>query len=237
VILGFQERFMSLSVNGSNTNNPAALWQSLLSPDSSASGTSQSDPLSELLAALGQNTGASSSGTSSNSASSSTGSAATTSGSSSPQFGPQTLQALFDLQANGSTSQSLASQLGGDGTTDETDPSSAQQSQPGEGQHAHHHHHHAGGAQSAADMFASAESATSQTNANSNGSSTTTITYADGSSVTLTTAPPSNSSNSSASSTSSSGSANVTGNNLLEQLIQMQAQLLTPAASQSSVTV
>ena len=220
---------MSFSVNGSNSNNPAALWQSLMSPSSSASGT-QSDPLSALLATLGQATGASS-----NSASSSTDSAAATSGSSSTQFGPQTLQTLFDLQANGTTSQSPTSQLGGDGTADATDPTSAQQAQPGQGQHAHHHH--AGGKQSAADMFASAESATSQTTANSNGSSTTTITYADGSSVTLNTAPPSSGSSSSASATSSSGSANVAGNNYLGQLIQMQAQLVAPATSQNSVTV
>jgi hypothetical protein len=233
---------MSFSVNGSNSNNPAALWQSLMSPNSSASGTSQSDPLSELLAALGQANGTSSNNTSSNntssnSASSSTDSAASTSGSSSPQFGPQTLQALFDLQANGSTAQSPTSQLGGDGTADATDPTSAQQAQPGEGQHAHHHHHRAGGGQNASDMFASAESATSQTTANSNGSSTTTITYADGSSVTLNTAPPSTGSSSSASATSSSGSANIAGNKYLEQLIQMQAQLVAPATSQNSVTV
>ena len=34
-------------------------------------------------------------------------------------------------------------------------------------------------------------------------------------------------------SSSSAGGANVTGNNLLEQLMQMQAQLLTPAASKA----
>jgi hypothetical protein len=227
----FQERFMSFSVNGSNNNNPAALWQSLMSPNSPASGTSQSDPLSALLATIGKATG-----TSSSSASSSTDSAAATSGSSSPQFGPQTLQTLFDMQANSSTSQSPPSQLGGDGTADATDPTSSQQAQPGESQHAHHHHH-VGGRQSASDMFASAESATSQTKANSNGSSTTTITYADGSSVALNTAPPSASSSSSASVTSSSGGASIAGNNYLEQLIQMQAQLVAPAASQNSVTV
>jgi hypothetical protein len=188
----FQERFMSFSVNGSNNNNPAALWQSLMSPNSPASGSSQSDPLSALLATIGQATG-----TSSNSTSSSTDSAAAASGSSSPQFGPQTLQTLFDLQAHGTTSQSPTSQLGGDGTADATDPTSAQQAQPGEGQHAHHHHHRAGGTQNASDMFASAESVTSQTTANANGSSTTAITYADGSSITLNTAPPSASSSSS----------------------------------------
>jgi hypothetical protein len=37
--------------------------------------------------------------------------------------------------------------------------------------------------------------------------------------------------------TSSSGGASIAGNNYLEQLIQMQAQLAAPAASQNSVTV
>ena len=48
---------MSFSVNGSNANNPFALWQSLLQPDSSASNSAQSDPIASLLAALGQGQG------------------------------------------------------------------------------------------------------------------------------------------------------------------------------------
>ena len=65
---------MSLSVNGSNSNNPLAMWQSLFDQGASASsnattGTGQSDPLSELLATIGQATGLAtgSAGSSSNS--------------------------------------------------------------------------------------------------------------------------------------------------------------------------
>ena len=79
-----------------------------------------------------------------------------------------------------------------------------------------------------------AQAGTSQTVANSNGSSTTTITYADGSNVSMTT-PPSSSSASGGSTTA--GAANVPANNLLEQLIQMQAQLLNTTTPQSIMTV
>ena len=54
---------MSFSVNGSNANNPFALWQSLLQPDSSASDSAQSDPIASLLAALGQGQGTATSAT------------------------------------------------------------------------------------------------------------------------------------------------------------------------------
>jgi len=67
--------------------------------------------------------------------------------------------------------------------------------------------------------------ATSQTTTNANGSTTYTISYPDGSTVTMTTAAASSdatSSNGSNSATSTTG----TYNNLLEQLIEMQAQLL-----------
>ena len=218
---------MSLAVNSSN--NPSALWQSMFQQGtSSTSGTTQSDPLSELLAAIGQatgNTGTSGSGTSSATAgaSSSTGGTST-----SPQFDPQTLQALFDLQAN----QQQQSDDGSSGVTSSTDPTSTQQAGKG------HHGHHAGGKDSAFDMFATAEGANSQTTANANGSSTTNITYADGSSVSLTTAALSSSSTSSSSASALAGASNLTSNNFLEQLIQMQAQLVSStSASQTIATV
>jgi hypothetical protein len=232
--LRVQECFMSFPVNGSNAQNPFALWQSLQQPDSSASTSAQSDPIASLLAALGQGTGttASPGGASSSSTSG-------TAGNSSPQFGAQTLQTLFDMQANGTNSQSLASQLGGSGSSDDANSSpQAQQNELG-----HHHHHPAGGAggpgggQNLLDMLGSADSgATSQTAANANGSSTTTITYADGSTVALTTAASSGGSTSSASSNSSAGGANVANNNLLERLIQMQAQLINPTTAQNVAT-
>ncbi len=105
---------MSFPVNGSHAKNPLDLWQSLLQPDSSASSSAQSDPIASLLAALGQGQGTATGATAASGGSSST-SSAVTSGSSSPQFGAQTLQTLFDMQANGSNSQSLLSQLGGSG--------------------------------------------------------------------------------------------------------------------------
>jgi hypothetical protein len=239
--LRVQECFMSFSVNGSNAQNPFALWQSLMQPDSSASNSAQSDPIASLLTALGQGQGTGATASASGGSSSSTSGA---SGGSSPQFGAQTLQTLFDMQANGSNSQSLLSQLGGGPGSD--DANSSSQAQQSDGQHSHHHHHHmggaggpggAGGGQNLLDTLGSADSgATSQTAANANGSSTTTITYADGSTVALTAAAPSDGSTSSASSTSSAGGANVANNNLLERLIQMQAQLINPTTAQNVAT-
>ena len=139
---------MSFPINGSNANNSFALWQSLMQPDSSASSSAQSDPIASLLAALGQGQGTATGATaSSGGASSSSTSGTATSGSSSPQFGAQTLQTLFDMQANAAPS---------DGAT-------------------------------------------------SSGSNT-------------------------------AGSANVANNNLLERLIQMQAQLINPATAQNVAT-
>jgi hypothetical protein len=196
-----QEYFMSFPVNGSNAHNPSALWQSLLQPDSSASNSAQSDPIASLLAALGQGQGsATGTAASAGGASSSSTSGTATSGSSSPQFGAQTLQTLFDMQANGSNSQSLLSQLGGGAGSD--DANSSPQAQPSD---SHHHHHHMSGT-------------------------------GDGSTAAPTTAAPSDGSTSSANSNTSAGGANVANNNLLERLIQMQAQLINPATVQNVAT-
>jgi hypothetical protein len=66
--------------------------------------------------------------------------ATTTSGASSPQFGPQTLQALFAMQAGATNSQSLMAQF--NGAAGLADPTS----DPTQG----HHHHHAQQADAAA---------------------------------------------------------------------------------------
>ena len=228
---------MSLSVNGSNSPNPFALLQSLWQQNTSANGTqSQSDPLSSLLAALGQQDSASATAANATTATTSSGSGVTApSGATSPQFGPQTLEALLALQANGSGSQSLASQFAN--ATGGLDPGGSQQASQSQGGHHHHHHHMGsgggsggmGGIQNFMNMLAGA---TSQTTANANGSTTTSISYADGSSVSMTSAA-SGTSTASDSTTASAGGASVSGNNLLEQLIQMQAQLVAPAATQS----
>ena len=204
---------MSLPINSSRSYNPFVQLQSLLQPGSAQGNTtSSSDPLSQLLAAIDQQGGGASS--------SMTGavSSAATSGAA-PQFDPQTLQALFAMQAN--DAQSLMSQL--DGAANSTDPT-GQGEQSGQA---------SGSGQSPLAML-TAQAGTTQTVANSNGSSTTTITYADGSTVTMTT-PASGSSASGGS--SAAGGANVIGNNLLEQLIQMQAQLLKTTTPQSIMTV
>jgi hypothetical protein len=91
---------MSFPVNGSNAHKPSALWQSLLQPDSTAGGSAQSDPMASLLATLGQGTTASTGGAASTSTS-----GAPAAGGSAPQFGAQTLQTLFDMQANAAPSQ------------------------------------------------------------------------------------------------------------------------------------
>jgi len=189
---------MSVSVNGSNANNPYALWQSLLQPGSSASNSAQSDPIASLLAALGQGQGSATGATAPSAGSSST-SSAVTSGSSSPQFDAQTLQTMFDMQANPSNSQPVQPPLGGStGSDDSFSSQQAQQSQPG-----HHHHHHAEGAN-------------------------------DGTPAAPPAAAPSGGSTSSATS-NTAGGANVAQNNLLERLIQMQAQL-NPATAQNVAT-
>jgi hypothetical protein len=196
-----QECFMSFSVNGSNAKNPFALWQSLLQPDSSASNSAPSDPIASLLSALGQGQGTAASATASaGGASASSTSGTATSGSSSPQFGAQTLQTLFDMQANGSNSQSLLSQLDGNGGSD--DANSSSQAQPSD---SHHHHHHMSGT-------------------------------GDSSTAAPSTAAPSDGSTPSTTSNTSAGGANVANNNLLERLIQMQAQLINPATAQNVAT-
>jgi hypothetical protein len=227
---------MSLSVNGSNQNNPFAL-QSLWQQQAwSASGTqAQSDPLSQLLAELGQQgTGAAS--TASGAASTTAGTAAVTA-STSPQFSPQTLQALLALQDNGSNPQSLFTQLTDAANDADLTSGQAGQTQPGQDQHGRHHHHWDanGSGTGGKDPLAMLSGAASQTTTNANGSTTTSITYANGSSVNMTTAAAGTSGTASSTS-STAGGAGVTGNNLIEQLIQMQAQLLTPSATQSIAT-
>ncbi len=220
---------MSLSVNGSNSNNPYATLQSLLQQGSAqpSSSRAQSDPLAELLAsARPANRGRRVSGEPVRRRQRP--GRPSTSGSTIPQFGPQTLQALLDLQTspNASPSQSVLSQLDGDDAADGTDPASGQQTQQTQDEQGHHHHHHMGGSAGAADgqnaVTAAASGATSQTTAGANGSSTTTITYADGSTVTMTTP---GTSDASGGPTSSSGKISPANSNLIEQLIQMQSQL------------
>jgi hypothetical protein len=114
--------------------------------------------------------------------------------------------------------------------------------------HAHHngHHHHGGGGQSIGQtidalLTSGTQGASVDSTSNADGSSTTTISYADGSKVALTT--PSGSGDSGGDSTSGSGSGDTSSGNtnsgntnyasLLEQLIRLQAQVLSVSSSQS----
>jgi EF hand domain-containing protein len=123
--------------------------------------------------------------------------------------------------------------------------------QESQAQHAHHHHHHhmhdadgGGGSQPAgspqpggglADLLSATDvaGATSQTSQNSDGSSTTTITYADGSTVSTTS--PAGSSETVQSGGSSSPGGN--SNDLLQQLIRLQAQIVAQASAAISSTL
>ena len=81
---------MSASISASSSNNPYASLQALWQQEQSSGATPQSDPLSQLFAAISQQ---GSGATSSPGAGASTG-ATLASGNALPQFSPQTLQAL-----------------------------------------------------------------------------------------------------------------------------------------------
>ncbi len=123
--------------------------------------------------------------------------------------------------------------------------------------HAHHHghHHHGGGGQGIGQtidalLTSGTQGANVDSTSNADGSSTTTISYADGSKVALTTPPGSSNAGSGdsggdpASSGSGAGGTNSGNTNsgnsnyasLLEQLIRLQAQMLSVSSSQSLAT-
>jgi hypothetical protein len=103
----------------------------------------------------------------------------------------------------------------------------------------HGHHHHGGGGQGIgqtidAVLTSGTQGASVDSTSNADGSSTTTISYADGSKVALTT--PAGSGDSAGDSTSGSGNTGSGNSNyasLLEELIRLQAQVLSVSSSQS----
>src|SRR5882724_6260036 len=133
----------------------------------------------------------------------------------------------------------------GDGSVSQDELTSAAQAS-----HAHHgHRHHGGGGQSIGQtidalLTSGTQGASVDTTSNADGSSTTTISYADGSKVALIT--PAGSGDSGGDSTSGSGSGGTSSGNtssgnsnyasLLEQLIRLQAQVLSVSSSQSLAT-
>jgi Ca2+-binding EF-hand superfamily protein len=121
----------------------------------------------------------------------------------------------------------------GDGSVSLDEMSSALK---GAGGHGHHHHHVAssdgssdssGASGSDSDPLLQAlDAASSTSTTNSDGSTTTSLTYADGSKVTMTSAPTASASTSAASSY-----------NLIEQMIQREAQAISASVTSSlSVT-
>jgi hypothetical protein len=119
--------------------------------------------------------------------------------------------------------------------------------------HAHHHghHHHGGGGQGIGQtsqtidalLTSGTQGANVDSTSNADGSSTTTISYADGSKVALTTPSGSGDSGGDPASSGSGGtnsgntnSGNTNYASLLEQLIRLQAQMLSVSSSQSLAT-
>jgi hypothetical protein len=127
----------------------------------------------------------------------------------------------------------------GDGSVSLDEMKSALQGAGGHHGHGHHMHAHSGGGSGSSDgsgdpgadpLLQALSGASSTSVTNSDGSTTTSITYADGSKVSLTTP---------AASTTSPGSNSATSTyNLVEQLIQREAQALSASvASSLSVSV
>jgi hypothetical protein len=163
--------------------------------------------------------------------------------------GPSQLFAKLDADGDGQVSKSeFETSLGNDGVDassadalfgklDANGDGSIDQSELASARHGHHHHHmNADGGSQAAGApgqnpidallsSATANGAKTQTTANSDGSTTTTISYADGSTVEMTTPAASTGD----SGNTGSGATGQNTANLLEQLIQLQAQLLNAA--------
>jgi hypothetical protein len=147
---------------------------------------------------------------------------------------------VFGSNADMSKVDGLFSALdtNGDGSISQSElTSAAQQSQA---QHPHHDcdndmdNSGSGGANDPlASLMSATQGASSATTSNSDGSTSTTITYADGTTVTMN-VPAASSSNQTPN--NGSGSQN-TAYNVLEQLIQLQAQMLAQSASTIAPTI
>jgi hypothetical protein len=134
----------------------------------------------------------------------------------------QLTQALADSDGDGDQSQTAAASVGSGGTTPPFDPGTLASLISAQGQAS-------GQDPSSLLNAADVSGAKTQTVTNADGSTTTTITYPDGSNVSTTTPASISTSNNGAS--ASSGSGTSSQSNLLEQLVQMQSQFLSQAAS------
>jgi hypothetical protein len=203
-------------------------------PASGSNGFSQISPatMSALLAAQGQSS-----------------TATTTSASTSPDAALKDLFSQLDSNGDGQISKSeFENALGAGGTnTANADSVFSKLDKNGNGSvsldeltaalkggKGHHHHHAASSDQSSASSGSSSDpllqaldGASSTSVSNSDGSTTTSVTYADGSKVTMT----------SPATTASSSSA-TSSYNIIEQMIQREAQAISSGATQSlSVSV
>jgi hypothetical protein len=250
-------RVMSMSVG--TASNALSYLQSLLAQGTAGAGTAAAtDPLSSLL---GSTSGAADVAASAPAPTGASASASFDPGtlaallslqdqSANAAQGPSSLFSKIDANGDGQISQTEWDTALGNAGVDQSSANalftkldtngdgSISQSELGQARHGggHHHMHASGGSSgsdsSGADALLSgtdASGTTTQTTANGDGSSTTTITYADGSTVEMTTAATSP--NDSGSNGSGTGAGNPNGANLIERLIQMQAQLLNQAAS------
>ena len=237
--------------------------QSLLAQGTAGTGAANTDELSSLLGGL---SGTGSDGDTAKSPAGTTGSAPPAPSfdpgtmaallslqdqSANGAQGPSSLFTKLDADGDGQVSKSEFETALGNAGVDQTSADalfdkldangdgSIDQSELAKARHGGHHRHmHAGGASSQGGLAsllsgADVSGATTQTTSNADGSSTTTITYADGSKVEMTSpATTSDSGNS-----GNSGTSGQTNANLIERLIQMQAQLLNSAVSTTSTVV
>jgi hypothetical protein len=163
------------------------------------------------------------------------------------QVSQSEFESVFGSNADMSKVDGLFNALdgNGDGSVSLDELTSAAQAS-----HAHHHghYHHGGGSQDIGQtiealLASGTEGANVESTSNANGSSTTTISYADGSKISLTTPSGSGDSGGDATSAASGGtnsghanSGNTNYASLLEQLIRLQAQVLSVSSSQSMAT-
>ena len=165
---------------------------------------------------------------------------------------PSQLFAKIDTNGDGQISKSeFESALSGAGVStadadtifaklDANSDGTVSQSELAKTGHGGRHHMHGGGhaqggssSQSPLDAMlsdAGAEGATTQATTNADGSTTTTITYADGTKIDMTT-PAAAAATSTGDASPGTANGDKSSANLLEQLIKLQSQLLTTAAS------
>lgn len=158
--------------------------------------------------------------------------------------------AKFDTDGNGQISQSeFESAIGANADTGKVDALFKKIDGNGDGaisqsefaaaaQKAHGHHHHMHGG--LADILSSTDAtgATTKTTNNGDGSTTTTITYTDGTSIAMTT-PPASSGSAAGGTSAGQGQTDATSSNdsssgnqnLLAQLVQLQAEWLAQSAA------